>query len=233
VQQAARLWNCSAESNTRDLYRETIMMLRLHPCTAFAALTLGCVVGSASLAASREDDDRNRDRNQDRFATELSGFNEVHFVATPTPALRGAVSTRAMGRFRAVIHDRRDMIEYELNYDGLEGTVTQSHIHFGQPSTVGGIIIWLCQTAAVPAPASVAAVTPACPQNTRGGAVTGTIQPAQVLAQSAQGIEAGEFAEVVRAIRAGATYVNVHSSLFPPGEIRGHLHDNRQERERR
>jgi hypothetical protein len=195
-----------------------IMTLKLRSHTGFAALALGCVLGSAPLAVARDDDHR----NQDLFATELSGFNEVHFVAAPA-ALRGAVSTKATGTFRAVINDRRAMIEYELNYDGLEGDVTQSHIHFGQRSTVGGIVIWLCQTAAAPAPASVAAVTPKCPQNTRGGAVTGTIQAGQVLAQTAQGIDAGQFDEVVRAIRAGATYVNVHSSLFPPGEIRGHL----------
>ena len=29
------------------------------------------------------------------------------------------------------------------------------------------------------------------------------------------------FAELVRAIRAGVAYVNVHSSVFPGGEIRG------------
>ena len=35
-----------------------------------------------------------------------------------------------------------------------------------------------------------------------------------------QGIAPGEFAEFVRAIRAGVTYANVHSSMFPGGEIR-------------
>jgi hypothetical protein len=38
-----------------------------------------------------------------------------------------------------------------------------------------------------------------------------------------QGIAAGDFAELVRAIRAGKAYVNVHSSVFPGGEIRGQL----------
>jgi hypothetical protein len=32
-----------------------------------------------------------------------------------------------------------------------------------------------------------------------------------------------EFDELVRAIRAGVTYVNVHSETFPGGEIRGQL----------
>jgi hypothetical protein len=198
------------------------MTLKLRSHTGLVALTLGCVCASAPLIAA--------DGHPDRVTTNLSGFNEVHFVASPTPALRGAVSTGATGRFRAVINDRSEMIEYELHYDGLEGSVTQSHIHFGQPFTVGGIVIWLCQTEGTPAPASVSAATPMCPQNTRGGAVTGTIGPSQVLAQTAQGIDAGQFAEVLRAIRAGATYVNVHSSLFPPGEIRGHLYHDHQSR---
>lgn len=202
------------------------MTLRFRSNIGLAALTLGCVFGSAPLAVARDDDPR----KPNRFATELSGFNEVHFVAGPTPALRGAVSTKANGRFRASINDRSEMIEYELNYNGLEGNVTQAHIHFGQSSTVGGIVIWLCQTAAAPAPAAVAALTPICPQHTVGGPVTGTIQATQILAQSAQGIDAGQFSEVVRAIRAGATYVNVHSSLFPPGEIRGQLHDHQRDR---
>jgi len=77
-----------------------------------------------------------------------------------------------------------------------------------------------------PAPASVAGVTPFCPQDTSSGPVRGTITPDQVLAQDAQGIAAGEFDEVVRAIRAGAAYANVHSQTFTPGEIRGQIHDH-------
>ena len=33
----------------------------------------------------------------------------------------------------------------------------------------------------------------------------------------------GEFGELVRAMRAGATYVNVHTNLSPGGEIRGQI----------
>jgi hypothetical protein len=53
--------------------------------------------------------------------------------------------------------------------------------------------------------------------------VTGTLRPADVIGPAGQGITAGQFEELVRAIRAGATYVNVHSSLYPGGEIRGQL----------
>ena len=176
-----------------------------------AALTVGF---SAAAIADKDQDDGNK------FAARLSGYNEVHFIAAPTPALRGAISTQARGSFRAVIDDRAEMIHYELNFEGLESDVTQSHIHFGQRRTVGAIVVWLCQTAGTPAPAAVAAVTPLC-GGPRANTVTGTITPAQVLTATGQGIDAGEFDEVVRAIRAGATYANVHSTTFTPGEIRG------------
>jgi hypothetical protein len=38
-----------------------------------------------------------------------------------------------------------------------------------------------------------------------------------------QGITPGEFDELLEAIRAGVAYVNVHTSTFPAGEIRGQL----------
>ncbi len=164
------------------------------------------------------------DSNASKYGARLSGYNEVHFVAgtaTPpvAPALRGAISTAAKGSFTAKIDDRAESISYELTYEGLEGTVTQAHIHFGQHHSVGGIVVWLCGTGA-PGLAGPAG-TPTCPT---AGTVTGTIIPAQVLVTS-QGIAAGEFDELVRAIRAGATYANVHSTLHPLGEIRGQLRE--------
>ena len=178
-------------------------------------LTLFLLVGVPSMASARDDD---------RVEASLSGYNEVHFIFSPGPpasaALRGAVSTPARGKFRAKIDKKSALIQYELSYQDLVGAVTQAHIHFGQASTVGGIVVWLCQTAGTPAPAAVAALTPFCPP---AGTVLGTITAAQVLTVTGQDILAGEFDELVEAIRAGATYANVHSTEFPPGEIRDQI----------
>jgi CHRD domain len=181
-------------------------------------------LGTIPAAVARDDDHRDKGN---KFATELSGYNEVHFSGgggsqfpVPAAALRGAVSTKANGKFKATIDKHMKVIEYKLSYEGLEGEVTQGHIHFGQRHTVGGIVVWLCQTAGTQAPEAVRALTPTCPAE---GEVKGTITPEQVLAQTLQGIEAGEFDELVSAIRAEATYANVHSTLHGPGEIRGQI----------
>ena len=51
----------------------------------------------------------------------------------------------------------------------------------------------------------------------------GIIRPADVIGPAGQGITAGQFDELLQAIRAGATYVNVHSTLYPGGEIRSQI----------
>ena len=66
-----------------------------------------------------------------------------------------------------------------------------------------------------PPPVDSIAITPLCPAE---GTVSGTITPAEVLAQTALGIDAGQFEELVRALRAGAAYANVQSSLFSPAK---------------
>jgi CHRD domain len=130
-----------------------------------------------------------------------------------------AVSTPARGEFTATIAPDGDVIYYTETYSGLQGTVTQSHIHVGQLSVNGSVVIYLCQTAANPDPTGLA---PECPQE---GSVTGTITAANVIAgsQAPQQLAAGDLAAVLSAIRAGAAYANVHTNLSPGGEIRGQI----------
>jgi hypothetical protein len=137
----------------------------------------------------------------------LVGFDEVP-----------AISTGAAGSFEARIPPGDEAIEWTLSYSGLEGNVTQSHIHVGVPRTNGGIAVWLCSNlASPPTPAGVEA----CPSP--GGTVSGTITADNVVGPAGQGIDSKEFAELLRAIRSGAGYVNVHSNKFPGGEIRGQV----------
>ena len=86
------------------------------------------------------------------------------------------ISTVASGSFQARMSDDGSSIHYKLSYSGLEGAVTQSHVHFAKYGVNGGISFWLCETANVQSPV---ASTPTCPSP--GGTVEGDITAADVI----------------------------------------------------
>ena len=144
----------------------------------------------------------------DQIAALLTGYEE-------SPS----VSTTGSGEFTATVAPDGETIPYTVTYSGLQGTVTQSHIHVGQLGVNGSIVIFLCQTTTNPDPTGLA---PECPQD---GSVTGTITAANVIpgGTASQQLPAGDLAAVITAIRAGAAYANVHTTPSPGGEIRGQI----------
>jgi hypothetical protein len=132
------------------------------------------------------------------------------------------ISTVATGSFDARLSDDGTKLRYRLSYSGLEGNVTQAHVHFAKYGVNGGISFWLCETEGVQSPS---ATTPACPLP--GGEVEGEITAAEVIGPAGQGIEAMNLGEILAAMRAGHAYANVHSSKWPGGEIRAQINDRR------
>jgi CHRD domain-containing protein len=163
---------------------------------------------ATSLAVSADDQGRRRER----FSATLTGFEE-----TPSTISTGARGTLTL----ELVTDPLGMaLEYELSYEGIEGGAVPpatgaafaAHIHFGARATSGGVSAFLCGNA----------VTPVCPVT--AGTVTGTIRPASIVGPAGQGIDPGDFDELIRAIRAGVTYGNVHSTPNRTGgEIRGQI----------
>jgi hypothetical protein len=180
------------------------MRLRLKLAAGVAVLGLAGI-GTAAIA-----------HDNSRFDANLTGYEEV-----PT------LSTSGTGTFKAWINRGKDEIRYQLTYAGpfdanpAGGTVTQAHIHLGARavSPAGNIIAFLCTNLG-----NGPAGTPACPP--APATVTGTLTPASVIGPASLGIAPGEFAELVRALRAGAAYANVHTTTFPGGEIRGQISDD-------
>jgi CHRD domain len=137
----------------------------------------------------------------------LNGYQEV--------VGGGAISTVGAGLFTAKIDEREQTITYELRYT-LENPAVFAHIHFAERHVSGGISAFLCGGGS----------KPPCPPGTAEEAVvTGVITPADVIGPANQGIEPLSFDELVRAIRAGSTYANVHSTRWIGGEIRGQIAD--------
>jgi CHRD domain len=164
-----------------------------------AAVAILAVIGMGTAAVA--DNVRARET--------LTGYEEVPALSTP-----------GVGDFQIDLNQAGDALDYTLTFSGLETDATQAHIHFENRTNNGNIVVFLCTNLG-----NGPAGTQACPA--AGGTITGTITAANIGAGAAgQGIAAGEFEEFVRALRAGATYVNVHSVGRPGGEIRAQLDDN-------
>jgi hypothetical protein len=133
----------------------------------------------------------------------LSGFQEVP-----------AVLSDGSGKFTFTVNQSTQTIDYTLSYEGLEGgAVSAAHIHIGQRLVNGGVAAFLCGGSKPPCPPS--------------GEVEGTITATDVLAIPTQSLDAGDFDALVRAMRRGLTYVNVHTAQSPGGEIRGQIGDKK------
>lgn len=143
-------------------------------------------------------------QNFSKISERLTGYEEVP-----------AISTAGNGTFTAQINGDSS-VTYQLTYSDAESPVTQAHIHFENRTNNGPIVVYLCSNLTTPAPPPN---TQGCPAD--GGTITGIIDASDVLA--ANGIEAGNFGEFLGALRAGATYVNVHTVNRTGGEIRSQI----------
>jgi hypothetical protein len=142
---------------------------------------------------------------RDPLKAELVSFEQVPSVLAPSH-----------GNFEAEINED-GTISFELSYANISSPVVQAHIHFGASKTNGGVVAFLC-----------GGTKQACPAS---GTVTGTITASDVSTLPStngdsvitQGIQPGNLAGLIKVIRSGDTYINVHSQIFPSGEIRGQV----------
>ena len=170
---------------------------RLQLVLAIGVMSLLAAVGVAVATGGRD------------IREKLTGYEE-------TPQ---ALSTPANGEFKLRINRFSDSLDYRLSSRGLDTRVRQAHTHSAARPTTGGVSVFLCSNLG-----NGPEGTPACP--TMAGTVSGTLRPEDVVGPAGQGIAAGEFDELVDAIRAGYTYANVHSEARPAGEIRAQLEDD-------
>ena len=147
-------------------------------------------------------------------------FKTIKEVLTGYEETPSAVSTSGNGIFNARISNDEAQIDWELSYSDLEGAVQQAHIHFGQKSVTGPISVFLCTNLG-----NGPAGTQPCPAPP--ATISDTITAADVTnLANERGISAGELNELINAIRAEATYVNIHSTRWPGGEIRSQIDGN-------
>ena len=160
-------------------------------------VAVGLTVVAASALA-----DRGKGHGNNKFSAKLTGFEETPSESTP-----------GNGTFRARVVGG-DTIRYTLKYEDFEageGQTLFAHIHFGQVGVAGGVSAFLCGGGDKP---------PCTPLE---GEFEGEIDAADVIGPGGQGIAAGEMDELIRAMKKGYTYANVHTTLNGPGLVRGQI----------
>ncbi len=162
-------------------------------------------LGLAALAAAMAPDPAAAQSGT--LAAELTGYEEVP-----------AISSRASGTFIGTLSSDETSIDYTISWNQkLAGDVTQAHLHFAQPGVNGGIVVFLCTNLG-----NGPVGTQACPVG--AGEVSGSFDATEMSGgASSQGIDTGQFGKLVRALKAGALYANVHTTSFASGEIRGQV----------
>jgi len=160
--------------------------------------------GSYAVAGPRDGPGKVHDSK--KFEARLNGFQEV-------PSL----SSTGFGNFEAELVEPTKL-HFVFSYNDLEGGNSLfAHVHFGQRSVAAAVSFFLCGGSTKPTP---------CPNV--DGVVEGDITAADIVGPNAQGIEPGSFGEIIRAMQAGHAYVNIHTTRWPGGEIRGQINDKDQ-----
>lgn len=136
--------------------------------------------------------------HDDAHSTHMTGDDEVP-----------ANASRAQGQANFRLSADGTALTYKLIVANIQN-VTQSHIHLASAGVNGPIVAWLYPSAP---PALL------IPGRSQGVLGEGTITAANLV-----GPLAGmTIADLATAIAEGRTYVNVHTSQLPPGEIRGQI----------
>lgn len=133
------------------------------------------------------------------FRTHASGDQEVP-----------ANSSRAQGQAIFQLSSDGTELSYRLIVANIQN-VTMAHIHLAPAGVNGPVVAWLYPSAP---PAQL------IPGRSAGVLATGVITEANLV-----GPLAGmSMSALVDALSGGNAYVNIHTSQFPPGEVRGQIH---------
>lgn len=138
-------------------------------------------------------------------------------------------NTQAQGQAIFRVNADGSSVDFRLIASNIDN-VTQAHIHCGRPGANGPVRMWLYPNIG-PTGTALDPTAAAGPQN--GVLASGTFDPRPVICPASA---VGQDMPLLDAMRAGLTYVNVHTNDgdpltspapgdFPGGEIRGQLDD--------
>lgn len=115
----------------------------------------------------------------------------------------------ATGSFTLDFNAAANSLTYTLMYSGLTSSTTMAHIHLGPPGQSGAPLFTLYDYGMPPS------------VNMTSDTLSGTLTAADFMPDSVDGI--ATFAQAVAQIQDDNTYVNIHTTNYPAGEIRGQI----------
>lgn len=142
------------------------------------------------------------------FEAALSGVQEVVFDGTGS-FVPGGRETPAMGRVHAKFDAGFTKLRVNVKIENLLGTFAAAHFHCGRPGQNGPVAFGL--------------VSPG-PLSFDGKRIHGTLRNTDFSGgdcSSVIGRPVNNLAALALAMRDGLIYLNIHSTVYPPGEIRG------------
>ena len=156
------------------------------------------------------------------LGTHMRGDEEVLNTLPGAPHPR---DSHAQGEAIFRVSDDGSTVDFRLIASNIENVI-MAHIHCGRPGENGPIRMWLS-----PVVGTSGVAGPAGAGRQNGMLATGTFSPAGVICPAAN---VGANMPLLEAMRAGLTYVNVHTNDgvaptntgpgdFPGGEIRGQI----------
>lgn len=162
-----------------------------------AVLIAAIVVGSIALAAAGKKAMPPAQGKQS-FKAQLSGKDVVP-----------SVTTKAAGQAVFYLSQDGTKLQYKLTVSNME-SVTFAHIHLAAPGKNGPPVVGLYPESTKQKPVT--------------GKFTGTLAQGTITAKQLTGPLAKKTLKDLAAdIKAGKTYVNVHTKKYPDGEIRGEI----------
>lgn len=132
------------------------------------------------------------------FRTHATGSQEVP-----------ANNSRAQGQANFQLSPDGAELHFKLIVANIQN-VTQAHIHQGEPGVNGPIVAWLYPSGP--------------PAQLIPGRTQGVLREGVITSDNLVGPLAGQpLSALIELIETGNAYVNIHTSQFPPGEIRGNF----------
>jgi CHRD domain-containing protein len=170
-----------------------------------------------------------------RNAAWLLGMMAAVIVSTPmaygAPIIFAANLTQALevpptgspgtGSATVVLDTTTNMMQVDVTFSGLVAGTTASHIHCCLPSPFETGVNAIVATTVPTFPGFPLGVTSGTYNMTFDLLAAETYNPAFVTAHG--GTLASAEAALVNGIEGGESYLNIHTSMFPGGEIRGFL----------